>query len=168
MHILRVTVSPDLPRDAAVRITLVAGQYGVFTSRKCVHSPTLFRIEVVCRCSWSIWQLVFWQVSNKTCTTDNIAEYKNHVRHQTVLKSERGWRFQCDGSTAHKNWFTGRVLWWGERVVGHGLWQRDLQVCPYHCSFCGDFWRKEFIWMAHEALRNWNGTWQPFVSWPKR
>jgi hypothetical protein len=58
---------PTSPRDTRVKVTLFPRpllkpvtqklcrcEHGVFTSRTCVHSRTLLRIEIVCCCLWSI------------------------------------------------------------------------------------------------------------------
>jgi hypothetical protein len=63
----RLPGPPNLPHYTRVKVTLVARplltpvaqklcrcEHGLFTSRTCVHSRTLLRIEIVCCCSRSI------------------------------------------------------------------------------------------------------------------
>jgi hypothetical protein len=65
-------------------------ELGLFASRTCDHSRTLFRIEIVCCCSWSIYQCVSWQGTTSKTTVHRLAtgfrDTRNIFAWQVLIK----------------------------------------------------------------------------------
>jgi hypothetical protein len=91
-----------LTPDTGVKVTLVARpmltlvaqtvcrcEHGVFPGRTSVHSRSLFRIKVVCCCSWSIWHIL-------------TKKYERNVQNDNGISGHRKYSSKINCSSSNK------------------------------------------------------------------